>query len=88
MPPGRNLHAHLTDITPTILAALGVSIPAHIEGTPILGSAKAPEPTGGFNLVRHDPAEALDGPHRRPFEYSSEEQQIIEQRLVDLGYLE
>jgi predicted AlkP superfamily phosphohydrolase/phosphomutase len=86
--PGRNLQAHLTDVTPTILAALGLSIPAHIEGTPIVGSAKPAESTAGFNPVRHDPAEALEGPHRRPFEYSSEEQEIIEQRLADLGYLE
>ena len=32
--------------------------------------------------------EHLDGPHRSPFEYSPEEQAIIEQRLADLGYLE
>jgi hypothetical protein len=30
----------------------------------------------------------LDGPHKKPFEYSSEEQEIIEKRLAELGYLE
>jgi hypothetical protein len=85
---GRNLHAHLIDVTPTILAALGLAIPAHIEGTPIVGVARTADPNTGFIPVRHDAAEPLEGPHRRPFEYSSEEQEIIERRLADLGYLE
>jgi hypothetical protein len=39
--------------------------------------------------VREDsPSPALSGPHRPQFEYSAEEQAIIEQRLADLGYLE
>jgi predicted AlkP superfamily phosphohydrolase/phosphomutase len=89
LPPGRNLKAHLIDVTPTILALLGLSIPAHIEGTPIVGSARNAEVTRDFAPFRHDqPEEPVDGPHRRPFEYSSEEQEIIEQRLADLGYLE
>ena len=87
--PGRNLDAHLIDVTPTILAALGLAIPAHIEGTSIISSSRPAPPGANFNPVRHDqPEDVLDGPHRRPFEYSSEEQEIIEQRLADLGYLE
>ena len=40
--------------------------------------------------MRQDPpAEAVAaGPHRSQFEYTPEEQAIIEQRLADLGYLE
>ncbi len=87
--PGRNLKAHLTDVTPTILALLGQSIPAHIEGKPIVGSPGIVEVSAGFSPCRNDIAEEpIEGPHRRPFEYSSEEQEIIEQRLIDLGYLE
>ncbi len=87
--PGRNLNANLIDVTPTILALLGFPIPAHIEGRPIVGSARTAEVAPGFTHFRHDNTEAaIDGHHRRPFEYSSDEQEIIEQRLMDLGYLE
>jgi predicted AlkP superfamily phosphohydrolase/phosphomutase len=89
LPPGRNLKANLIDATPTILALLGLSVPAHIEGTPIVGSSKTAEPLPAFTPARRDDAEeSIEGPHGRPFEYSSEEQEIIEQRLADLGYLE
>jgi predicted AlkP superfamily phosphohydrolase/phosphomutase len=87
--PGRYLNAHLIDATPTILALLGQAIPAHIEGKPIVGTAATPHETPCFAPRRHDGAEQLlEGPHKKPFEYSSEEQEIIEQRLADLGYLE
>ena len=89
LPAGRNLKAQLTDVTPTILALLGLAIPAHIEGTAIVGSPTPADATSTLPPVRHDqPKDLLEGPHRRPFEYSSEEQEIIEQRLADLGYLE
>jgi hypothetical protein len=32
--------------------------------------------------------DSLGGPHPKPFDYSFEEQEIIEQRLAELGYLE
>ncbi len=48
LPTGRYLRAHLTDVTPTILALLGHSIPAHIEGIPIDGSSSSStEPHAG-----------------------------------------
>ena len=34
------------------------------------------------------PEDAIEGPHRRQFEFTPEEQLILEQRLADLGYLE
>ena len=87
--PGRYLKAHLIDAAPTILALMGQAIPAHIEGKPIIGAATPPHETPGFSVTRHDAAEQLlDGPHKKPFEYSSEEQEIIEKRLAELGYLE
>jgi predicted AlkP superfamily phosphohydrolase/phosphomutase len=90
LPAGRNLRAQLIDVTPTILALLGHAIPAHIEGKPIDGSSSAStEPHPGFSTTRRDdPQEPLEGPHRKPFEYTFEEQAIIEQRLAELGYLE
>ncbi len=80
--PGRTLSANLIDATPTILAVLGLPIPAHIEGKPLVERSAIAEP-------RLDQAqESVTGPHARPFEYSAAEQELIEQRLADLGYLE
>jgi predicted AlkP superfamily phosphohydrolase/phosphomutase len=86
---GRYLKANLIDATPTILSLLGIAIPAHMEGKPIAGPATTPCSTPSFAGARQDAAEPLfNGPHPKPFEYTSEEQRIIEQRLADLGYLE
>jgi len=82
--PGRRLEAQLIDATPTILALLGLPIPAPIEGRPIEADqqkhARAPR--------QDDPQAPLNGPHQKSFEYTEREQQILEQRLADLGYLE
>jgi predicted AlkP superfamily phosphohydrolase/phosphomutase len=87
--PGRYLKAHLVDATPTILSLLGLAIPSHVEGKPIVGTTTAPPEAHGFAVIRQDAADdLLEGPHRKPFEYSAEEQSIIEQRLAELGYLE
>jgi predicted AlkP superfamily phosphohydrolase/phosphomutase len=90
LPSGRNLKADLRDVTPTILALLRLPIPAHIEGKPIVGSAAPAESSpSSFTPIRRDPAEELlEGPHHKPFEYTAREQEIIEKRLADLGYLE
>ena len=77
------------DVTPTILDLLGVPVPSHIEGSPIRPSNTQDPANSEFNATRVDPAETtLDGPHQHQFEYTAEEQAIIEQRLADLGYLE
>jgi predicted AlkP superfamily phosphohydrolase/phosphomutase len=84
-PQGRNLRADLRDIAPTVLALLGVPIPDWMEGKPI--DSVAPEPSA--TTIRGDFASAaISGPHRPEFDYTAEEQAIIEQRLADLGYLE
>jgi len=80
--PGRTVRADLQDITPTILALFGLPIPAHVEGRPLGCVPQGPAP-------RIDPgADPLAGPHRSQFEYTPEEQAIIEKRLEELGYLE
>ncbi len=87
--PGRSLKARLIDATPTILNLLGLPIPAHVEGRPITGESTTADSKNTFTPTRHDsPEVALEGPHRRQFEYTAEEQAILEQRLADLGYLE
>jgi predicted AlkP superfamily phosphohydrolase/phosphomutase len=89
LPTGRYLKANLIDATPTILALLGVPIPAHIEGKPLVDASRPSGCGTCFTPARQDPAKALvEGPHRRQFEFTTEEQAILEQRLADLGYLE
>ena len=88
LPSGRSLKARLIDVTPTILSLLGLSVPDHVEGRSITEHAVA-DSRPPFIPVREDaPEPAIEGPHRRPFEFSDEEQAILEQRLADLGYLE
>ncbi len=86
VPAGRTLEADLRDITPSILTWFGLPIPPHVQGEPL------PCLTGrGWitpNLRRDAPEAAVHAPHEPGFEYTPEEQALIEQRLADLGYLE
>ncbi len=80
--PGRVLSADLHDVTPTILKLFGLPIPSHVEGRPLSLLAELP-------TRRQDPgSNPVTGPHKQHFEYTPEEQSIIEERLRDLGYLE
>lgn len=88
LPTGRTLDAHLIDTTPTILGLLGLPIPGHIEGRPIVRAGVEALGSPGASIRKDISEPSHDGPHRRPFEYTDEEQAIIEQRLADLGYLE
>jgi len=82
VPVRTSLDADLIDVTPTILKLVGMPIPSHVEGKPLACLSDLP-------TTRQDPpASAVAGPHRSQFEYTPEEQAIIEQRLADLGYLE
>lgn len=80
--PGWNGESQLQDIAPTVLTLLGQPVPSHMEGRPVRFLSARPE-------TRVDaPAPAYSGPHQPQYEFSEEEQAIIEQRLADLGYLE
>jgi len=85
---GRTLDAHLIDIAPTVLQLFGLPAPAAMEGQPLDVFGGRPR-----SSVREDaPSPLLAGPHKTDpqpdFDYTPEEQAIIEQRLADLGYLE
>ena len=83
---GRTLKADLRDVAPTVLSLFGEPIPEHMEGKAVPFDGNAPRLT-----LREDaPVTGLAGPHKpqTQFEYTPEEQAIIEQRLADLGYLE
>ena len=84
--PGRTLAADLRDITPSILTWFGLPIPSHVQGEPLpcLTARGWLAP----NLRRDSPHDPVVGTHEAGFEYTPEEQALIEQRLADLGYLE
>jgi hypothetical protein len=87
--PGRSLAADLIDIAPSVLDLMGVEIPPHIEGRPLaclasLGRQRKDNPTQPYAGMHAEPTRGSNA----EFEYSDEEQAIIEQRLADLGYLE
>ena len=78
---GRTLKADLADIMPSVLKWFRLPIPAHVEGKPL-------PPLDNLPSIRVDgPAGSVPAPHTDSFEYSEDEQRLIEQRLMDLGYL-
>ena len=81
--PGRYLNARLIDAAPTILNLLGLPIPPHMEGSPI--GVHRPAPATRVDEPTRQP---INGPHQPAFEYTEEEQAILERRLADLGYME
>jgi predicted AlkP superfamily phosphohydrolase/phosphomutase len=82
VPVGRTLQADLVDVAPTVLGLFGLPVPADVEGRSL-------DVLKGHSATRTDaPAAPIAGRHRPQFDYTPEEQAIIEQRLADLGYLE
>ena len=84
LPVGRSLNADLCDVAPTVLKHFGVAAPASMEGRALVDLGARPGATLRGDLA----ASPINGPHRPQFDYTPEEQAIIEQRLADLGYLE
>jgi predicted AlkP superfamily phosphohydrolase/phosphomutase len=78
---GVRLDASIIDITPTVLAALGLRVPVDMEGQ-VIRQAFTVEPV----IEREPPLERVVGPAEQA--YSDEERRVLEQRLSDLGYLE
>ncbi len=79
---GRRTNADIIDCTPTILAMLGLRIPDDIEGRVIESMFDPP--------LRHETEAAGKGDAEKTDRtvYSEAEEQIIAERLADLGYLE
>ena len=78
---GEAIEGNIVDITPTVLAALGLRVPIDMEGR-VLGEAFDQE-----LIVEREP------PVRKQLEeheavYSDREREILEKRLSELGYLE
>ena len=82
---GRTLAADIRDVAPTVLAFFGLPAPPSMEGTPLVVDGARPS---AATLRADAPADPIQGTHAEGFDYTPEEQAIIEQRLADLGYLE
>ncbi len=81
--PGEGARAKLRDVAPTVLHLLGLPVAESMQGHPFACLKQAGP------IRRDEGISQPNGPHQPPeFEYSAEEQAIIEQRLADLGYLE
>jgi predicted AlkP superfamily phosphohydrolase/phosphomutase len=76
--------ANIADIAPTILAALGQPVPAGMTGKPLLHIFGNPP---NISLAKEKPTRESARLSDAPV-YSKEEEQAIEKRLSDLGYLE
>jgi predicted AlkP superfamily phosphohydrolase/phosphomutase len=76
--PEQSIDARLRDVTPSVLALLGEPIPDHIRGVPFPG-------LGGKSVRSDAPAGPVKPPHA--FDFDPEDEAIVEQRLIDLGYL-
>lgn len=80
--PGASLRANIADITPTLLATLGLRVPIDMEGA-ILSEMfdKAPS-------IEFEPPRAAEPAERGREVYSEEDKEVLTKRLSDLGYLE
>lgn len=79
---GARLDARIADITPTVLASLGLPVPIDMEGQALTGLFDVPM------TVEYEPPQK---PRRLDTDkqvYSTREMETLTERLSDLGYLE
>lgn len=80
--PGRRVDAEIADITPTLLAMMGLRVPADMEGRAITDLFETP-PT-----IEFEPPVAREVLAPTEEVYTEEEKAKLTERLSDLGYLE
>ncbi len=79
---GGRVEADIMDLTPTVLASLGLRVPADMEGRVLTEVFEKPP------VVEHEPP--IRKVHTKSEEeiFSEQERKVLEKRLADLGYLE
>jgi len=80
--PGLKVNANIADITPTLLAMMGLAVPADMEGRAL---SNIFEPA---LKVEFEPPKKYLPTETSAEIFSEEEQRLLTQRLSDLGYLE
>ncbi|MHC4441627.1 MAG: alkaline phosphatase family protein [Planctomycetota bacterium] len=78
---GHTIYANIADITPTLLAASGLRVPADMEGQALVDLF---EP--GL-IVEFEPPQVVEAAEREEV-YTEKEKEALTRRLADLGYLE
>lgn len=78
---GAKIDGNIVDLTPTVLAALGLRVPVDMEGR-VISEAFTTEPT----IEREPPVKKVMEEHAAV--YTDAERRTLEQRLSELGYLE
>lgn len=80
---GENKRAHIVDIAPTVYAALGAKLPAYLDG-------KVLQDVFSKDLkIQYQSPEAPDSQQSsKQHELSEQEQELVAQRLSELGYLD
>ncbi|MBI5866558.1 MAG: alkaline phosphatase family protein [Planctomycetes bacterium] len=79
--PGKRIDGQIVDITPTVLAMLGLRVPVDMEGR-VMEDAFSVSPT----IEREPPVVREAEEHGEV--YSDEDRRTLEKRLSELGYLE
>jgi hypothetical protein len=79
--PDHTVRAEIADIAPTLLAALGLRVPADMEGKVLVDLFDQPvsiekEPAEALQLTEHDEV------------YSEADKETLTKRLSELGYLD
>lgn len=80
--PGRRLDANIADVTPTVLAGLGLPVPVDMEGRALTDLFDRPVNVQYEPPQKHTAAEKLEEV------YTAQQREQLEKRLADLGYLE
>jgi len=83
--PGTVLEANILDVAPTLLYAMGLPIPDHMDGR-VLEEIFTPEYRQAHH-IRLEPTQHLEQRESAAATYSQEEEEAMLQRLRDLGYL-
>lgn len=79
--PGGTIHANIADVTPTILAAVGLRVPVDMEGQ-VLTELFDVRPS-----IEYEPPQAVQVAEHEEV-YTEAEKETLTKRLSDLGYLE
>jgi predicted AlkP superfamily phosphohydrolase/phosphomutase len=79
---GRTVRASIADITPTILASMGLRVPIDMEGK-ILEDLFDTPPS-----IEFEPPQAADQSQLGKEVYTEEDKEVLTKRLSDLGYLD
>jgi len=79
---GKTIRGGIADIAPTLLAGLGLPVPVDMEGRVLTELFDRPI------AVQYEPPQRHISEPRPEEVYTPEQQQALEKRLADLGYLE